>query len=41
MRDAGAETGDETRSRAVGGGFCAAVLAAARALAFPAEIRLK
>lgn len=39
-RDAGAESGDETRSRA-GGGFQAAASAAACALAFPAEIRLE
>lgn len=39
-RDAGAESGDETCGRA-GGGFQAAALAAARALAFPAEIRLE
>lgn len=41
MRDAGPETGDERRSRAVGGGFGAVALAAVRALAFPAEIHLK
>lgn len=41
VRDAGAESGDGRRSRAVGGGFGAAASAAACALAFPAEIRLK
>lgn len=41
LQDTGAETGDAARSTAVGVGFHAAALVAARALAFPAEIRLE